>query len=96
MSNIDYIGNADKQLKKYDSAIKNINSAIEVIEQGIGELNAIVGFNRADELKISLRNKISYLSDIIKKIKNEKSHIYNRSRDLQRMQSIQNELNEKK
>ncbi len=95
MSNINYTGNADTELKKYDSAIKNINLAIDKIEDSIEELKSIVGFESAEELKKNLRDKISYLREKITEIKNEKTHIYDRSRYLQKEQTKQNELKEK-
>ena len=65
MSNINYNHNADLQIDRYDKAIKNINLAIEKLEEGIEELKAIVGFQDADDLKKDLRDKISYLREKI-------------------------------
>ena len=94
MSNINYNGNADTILKKYDLAIKNINSAIDKLEESMEELKTIVGFASAENLKTKLRDKISYLREKITAIKNEKTRIYNQSRYLQDEQSKQNQLNE--
>lgn len=94
MSNIDYNSNADLQIDRYDKAIKNINLAIDKLNEGIEELKGIVGFQGADDLQQSLRDKISYLRGKITDIKNEKTRIYNRSRELQREQDRENEQKE--
>ena len=91
MSNINYNHNADLQIDRYDKAIKNINLAIEKLEEGIEELKKIVGFQDADSLQQNLRDKISYLRGKITDIKNAKTRIYNQSRALQSEQTRENE-----
>lgn len=87
MNDINYRENANSQLKKYDLAIENIDSAIQKLEECIKELNKIIGFESVENLKKDLVDKISYLNVEKNNIQKEKTKIYNQSVYLQNAQS---------
>lgn len=87
MNDINYKENANSQLKKYDLAIEDIDSAIQKLEECIKELNKIVGFESVENLKKDLVDKISYLNVEKNNIQKEKTKIYNQSVYLQNAQS---------
>lgn len=87
MNNINYKENANSQLKKYDLAIEDIDSAIQKLEECIKELNKIVGFESVENLKKDLVDKISYLNVEKNNIQKEKTKIYNQSVYLQNAQN---------
>ncbi|MDD6879223.1 MAG: hypothetical protein PUD59_03220 [bacterium] len=87
MNDINYRENANSQLKKYDLAIEDIDSAIQKLEECIKELNKIVGFESVENLKKDLVDKISYLNVEKNNIQKEKTKIYNQSVYLQNAQN---------
>lgn len=95
MENVDYIGNGNRQIKKYREAIDSLNSAIRTYEEARNELNAIVGVPPCDTLKMDLENKIKELQNKIKDINTVIFSIKSKAKNLDKEQKEQQSIQER-
>ena len=93
MENIDYLGNANRQISKYNEAIHNIKGAIQKYEMAKEVLEKIEGVETCMKLHSFIELKIASLQLKIKEINNVIDFIQKKSRALDRKQREIQDLN---
>ncbi len=90
MSNINYIGNANTQIKRYQDADEYLKSALEYIDDVITDLETIIGVDEASELLKNVNSKKETIELEKKKIATHIGSIRQKSRELSDAQDEEN------
>ena len=103
MGNYDYVGNANRQIYKYDNAIgtgelgteynTNIKSAISKYQECSKDLEKIKGIKSCSNLKKSIDLQIEHLNSKIEVIQSTKIKVKSRAKELERREKQQNASN---
>ena len=90
MSNIDYRGNANRQIQKYEDAKQLLNEAIEYLNKALENEKKIKGYDAGVKIESDIASKIEKLTQQKKKINTHISSIRSRSRELAEAQDLEN------
>lgn len=95
MSNgYDYKSNANRQIKKYNSAIAYLKKAKQDLEESISKLKTIEGVESCEQLKNDINKKIGIIDDKIQDITNVKNSVKKKSISLAAEQEKMEQQNE--